>query len=479
MSDKNASASSALLQRVFWRLHFWAGILTAPIMLIAAITGILYIFTPQIEAWKHADLDLVKHPAPALALEQQIAAAKGEVSHLNLRTIVPAYQEGETSFFIFGEKKSANKKEEVKPMVQHDEHAGHIMPATNPEPQATQSDASKKMGGESHSNASSLLVYVDPTTAQVQGQLAEKDRFKEWSRKLHSTLLQGDGWRWIIELGACWLLVLMLSGIYLWWPRGKAGWKEAFTYPRSNGKSLSRLNWRYLHSVTSIVLALLTIVIILTGITWSKYAGDNFKTMQSSLGQQAPRPPKDLQSNVLLDQAPLSAQAILEIAKAQAPAIRIQMTPPKGKNGVWRIENYDRSQPEKRFVLMLDAYNGANLFQSGWNNFPALARATAVGIPFHRGEFGWWNQALLLLVGISVIFSIISGYAMWLKRRKTGQISAPKMEVRHVTAIPWWLYLLSAALAYALPVFGISLLIFIGLEALSLLLQRLNIYSTQ
>lgn len=478
MSDKNTSATSALLQRVFWRLHFWAGILTAPIMMIAAITGILYIFTPQIEAWKHADLDFVKQPAPALALEQQIAAAKSEVTHLNLRTIVPAYQEGETSFFIFGEKKSANKKEEVKPNVQHDEHAGHMMPATNPESPQAKTDSSKKMSGESHSNgsSSSMLVYVDPSTAQVQGVLAEQDRFKEWSRKLHSTLLQGDGWRWIIELGACWLLVLMLSGIYLWWPRGKAGWKEAFVYPRSGQ---SRVNWRYLHSVSSIVLALLTIIIILTGITWSKYAGDNFKTMQSSLGQQAPRPPKDLQSSVILDKAPLSAQAIFEIAKAQAPAIRMQMTPPKGKKGVWRIENYDRSQPQKRFVLILDAYSGANLFQSSWDDFPGLARATAVGIPFHRGEFGWWNQALLLLVGISVIFSIISGYVMWLKRRKTGQISAPKIEVRHITAVPWWLCIISAALAYALPVFGISLLIFIALEAFSLLIQRLNFYSTQ
>ena len=67
----------------------------------------------------------------------------------------------------------------------------------------------------------------------------------------------------------------------------------------------------------------------------------------------------------------------------------MQLSPPKTEDGVWRVESYDRTQPSKRFQMMVDAYSGAILYQSSWQDLPLLAKATAVGIPFHRGEFGW------------------------------------------------------------------------------------------
>jgi hypothetical protein len=33
------------------------------------------------------------------------------------------------------------------------------------------------------------------------------DRFSLWARRLHS-LLQGKTWRWMIELGASWMMVM-------------------------------------------------------------------------------------------------------------------------------------------------------------------------------------------------------------------------------------------------------------------------------
>ncbi|MBX9869242.1 MAG: PepSY domain-containing protein, partial [Burkholderiaceae bacterium] len=132
----------------------------------------------------------------------------------------------------------------------------------------------------------------------------------------------------------------------------------------------------------------------------------------------------------------------------------------------------DRSQPRKRFQIALDAYSGALLFQSNWQQLPLLAKATAVGIPFHRGEFGWWNQALLVVVGLAVIFYIVSGYAMWLQRRAfqrqagklSAGLSAPAVQVRHAKAVPWWLWLIFIALGLALPVLGAAMLFVLVFE---------------
>ncbi|MBC3872113.1 PepSY-associated TM helix domain-containing protein [Undibacterium flavidum] len=436
---RNQLNRSALLQRVFWRLHFWAGLITAPILLFAAISGLLYVFTPQIEGWCHAQLDTVDAIAPAQNLDAQIAAGQAQFPGESVRTIIPAYTNTQTTQIIFGEKKKRNTQ--ISQTAKNSEHQHHA---------------------ETTAQASPFIAYINPGTLKIQASIAEDGRFREWARKLHSTMLQDDSWRWIIELGASWMIMMLITGIYLWWPRGKASWASVLRWNSSQNR---RANWRYLHSIISVILSIVTLVIMLTGITWSKYAGENFRSMQTALGQSSPKPPKDLHSTFVDGMPALSAQAIYLKARQLAPAVQIQITPPKSAQGIWRIENYDRSQPEKRFQLLLDAYTGAVLYQSGWGNLPLLAQATAVGIPFHRGEFGWWNQVLLILVGFSVIFSVISGYVMWLQRRKARSVSAPAINTTHAIAIPWWIWLLLLALGFALPVFGVSLFILMCVEA--------------
>lgn len=429
-----------LLQRYFWRLHFFAGVLTAPLLLFAALSGLLYVFTPQIEAWRHGALDHVPSILPALPLDQQIQAAQRAMPGQSIKTIIPAYTPGDTTQVIFN-----------APAPEHAGHAGHI-------------------GHAEHHPASAIIVYVDPGNAQIRGVIKEADRFRHWSRRLHSMMLQNDGWRCLIELSASMLLFLLVSGIYLWWPRQAAD----SLLPRG------RISWRYLHSTLGLLLSGLTLIIVLTGLTWSQFAGDHFRLLQQSLAQHAPRIPKTLHSDFSGNSVqPQTAQAILDQVRPIAPSIQLQITPPHDVNDIWRIENVDRSQPEKRFQLALDAYSGAVLFQSDWQQLPLLAKATAVGIPFHRGEFGGWNQALLVVVALAVIFYIISGYAMWLQRRarlrqagKCTALSAPAVQPRHAKAIPWWLWLLLIGLGIALPMLGAAMLAMLVVELWQFARQR-------
>jgi uncharacterized iron-regulated membrane protein len=448
--EMQTQTNNSILQRVFWRLHFWAGLLTAPIIIFAALTGLLYVFTPQIEAWRHAELDTVNTVAPHQNLDAQIAAVRMQFPNDALRTIIPAVSNTQTAQFVFGDKKkrATNKSIETEKVIEihNTEHQHHTQAARSDRP---------------------FIAYINPGTLALQGTIAEDGRFKEWASKLHSSVLQGDGWRWLIELGASWMIMMLLTGIYLWWPRGKANWYSVLRWNRSQNQ---RANWRYFHSISSIVFSVLTLTILLTGITWSKYAGENFRAMQAALKQSSPKVPKELQSAFTPGVQALSAETIYRKALQLAPEIQMQLTPPRSERGAWRIESFDRTQPQKRFQLVLDAYTGAVLYQSGWDNLPLLAQATAIGIPFHRGEFGWWNQALLILVALSTIFSVVSGYVMWLQRRKAGSLSAPAIDRRHALAIPWWMYFILIMLGYALPVFGISLVLLLIFEVVTMFL---------
>jgi len=434
------------LHRLFWRIHFWAGLISAPIVIFAALTGLLYALSPQIEARLYAGLDHVTasaSPAVKASLDQQVAAALAEHPHEALRYVVPAH--------------GAIDSTQVYLQAAHAHH--------------------QAKGEHDHGLPTGSIVYVNPYSAQVLGQLPELQRFKTWSKKLHSSALQGDGWRWLIELGASWMLVLFATGLVLWWPKSQAqggpGWRAL--WPRRGASP--RLTWRDLHASIAIALGLVTLTVLVTGLTWAEHSGDNFRAAQQALGQGTPKAPKGLRSQPAASSStPLNWQAVHEQVRAQAPDIAVQLTPPSSADGVWRAENFDRSQPTKRFTRVIDAYSGQTLFRSGWDQLPALSKATAVGIPFHRGEFGGWNQVLLILVALAAVFSVVSGLMMWWLRRPRGGLAAPQVSRQALRQLPprtwWWLLPLAGALSLALPVFGWSLALFTAIEVARLCLER-------
>ena len=419
------------LHRLLWRLHFWGGLLGAPIVLFAALTGLVYVATPQIEAWRHAALDRVQAlPRAPLPLDAQVAAVTGAFPEAPLRFVVPAFGPDDSTRVY------------LAPPPVHGHH-GHGQPAT---------------AGHDHGLPSGSIAYVNPYTGEILGRHAEMDRFGTWAKKLHASALQGQAWRWVIELGASWMLVLFGSGLVLWWPRPRArggpGWRALLP---SMGRG--RRSWREVHASVAVVLGLLMAVVLVTGLTWSRHAGDRFKAVQATLGQEAPRPPASLTPLAPAPGAqPLSWQDVHERLLSGAPEVALQITPPKGPQGVWRAENFDRSQPRKRFVRVLDPGSGAVLFASGWDRLPLMAKATAVGIPFHRGDYGWWNQALLVLVALGAVCSVVTGLAMWWLRRPVGRRLSAAPPWPALRDLPGWLWPVGLGLAWAMPVFGWSLL---------------------
>ena len=95
----------------------------------------------------------------------------------------------------------------------------------------------------------------------------------------------------------------------------------------------------------------------------------------------------------------ISSHDVWKSIEKTTGGVRMQMLPPSGNNGVWRAAHMERTDPLKRFDLLLDAYSGEVLYLSTWKEQTWFGKATAVGIPFHRGEYGGssgcWAQVIL------------------------------------------------------------------------------------
>ncbi len=419
-----SSAHPRVGRSALWRLHALAALLAAPFLILAAITGLIYVPTPQIERWQHAALDEVR-PAPWRPLDELVAVAHDAApTGMVLRHVLPPHEPGQSLRVQFA---PAHAK------AGQGAHASHAAPL------------------------GPVNVFVDPGTGAVLGSEADDARFNTWAKKLHSQLLQGTGWRWMIEWAATCLLVMLLTGLLLaapeaWrWQRGLSG----------------RLAWRQWHVLGGLALAGLTAVMVLTGLTWSQSAGGQIRQLRDATGQAPPRAPKDLRSLLpAADAQPLSWAAVTALGRSASPNVRLQISPPKGPDGVWRISSPDRHRPTQRVELVLDAYTGAVLWRASWAEQTAFSKATAIGIPFHRGEFGLWNQALLLLFGLGVLGSTFTGLRMaWLRWRASGLL-LPQLKGWAAFRRPIWLGLpVLALLCLLLPLLAAYLLIVLVVEA--------------
>ena len=435
------------------RIHFWAALIASPFAVMAAVTGLIYVFVPQVEAVLHGHLDHVSPSAHIRSLDDAVDAAKREAPDgWTLHSVVPMHAPTDSTRVVFMPPSTARNKDGGG----HASHGGGASSAGKEKSEFLRPNFGIPM--------KAVVVYVNPYTAEILGSLAQSERFSNWSRKLHSNYLQNDGWRWLIELAASWLMVMLVTGIYLWWPTTP----QAFV-PQANAKG--RPAWVQWHTFVGVSLSVMSAVILTTGLTWSKQAGDQIRWARDATGQASPRIPAHFKSIPAEGARVLTWEDAMQAVRREAPDTQMMLMPPKGQEGFWRVNQIDRDQPDRRFDLLLDAYTGQRLYFSGWNEQTTFGKATAIGIPFHRGEFGWWNQALLFVFGVGVLFSIISGWTMFFKRRKQGLSGMPNVIKGAWKSVHWGAWLGGAFMMVVMPLLAISAGLVVAVE-FALLMQH-------
>ncbi|WP_321933294.1 PepSY domain-containing protein [Paraburkholderia sp. J8-2] len=227
--------------RTLWRWHFYAGLFVVPLLLVLAITGTIYCFQPQIEPLLYPQR-LVVAPAatPRLPVDALLARA---------RAAMPA---DARALRAHVESKPARSAEFV-----------FALP-----------------GGTKES------VYVNPYDGAVLGTLDVDRRFMQVVRMLHRKLLLGKPGELLMELAACWTLVMIATGIALWWPRAGASWRTALL-PRF--RASGRPFWKSVHASVGIWLAVGALAFVLSGLPWTGSWGKQFKALATRASLGAPR----------------------------------------------------------------------------------------------------------------------------------------------------------------------------------------------
>ncbi|MCS3779039.1 PepSY-associated TM helix domain-containing protein [Tsukamurella ocularis] len=437
------------------RLHFYAGLLVGPFLLIAAISGGLYAAAPTVEKFVYADQLKTRTDGPARPLAEQVAAAQAARPGLQVTAVRTGDGPGLTTRVLFDD------------------------PALT-------------------ADGRQLAVYVDPASAQVQGALpvygsVEALPIRFWIDRLHVDLHLGDVGRFYSELAASWLWVVALGGFYLWWRHRRGNLRRMLAYDRKakgRGGRMSR------HAAVGTWLLLGLLFFSATGLTWSKYAGENIGQLRAELGWTKPALSTSLTpggehggggehaDHQMPVAAPAVAPEVAEQTRARNIAVldravteaaargvdgAVQVSIPKDPNVAITVAQ--TRQPWRMGIdsATVDPNTGQVITVLAFASWPLLAKATELLINTHMGwQFGLLNQIVLVAFAALLATVIVRGYLMWWQRRpKRGGLPKPpargairKVEPSH--AIPAILGI--AFLGWFLPVFGVSLLAFVVLD---------------
>jgi uncharacterized iron-regulated membrane protein len=440
------------LYRIIWRWHFYAGLMVMPLILILSVTGAIYLFKPQVDRWEERNFrgySLERSVSPDDQVQAALEAFPGSRFH---------------SYRL--------------PELQTDAVLIHLsLPAD------------KGMRD----------VFVSPQ-GNVVGALDPQWRIEQIAHDIHGELLMGKRGSWIVELAASWAIVMILSGLYLWWPRGRG--LAGVVWPRL--KTGNRLFWRDLHAVAGFWVSGFALVLLVSGLPWADAWGSAFKAVRTEFGwvkgqqdwtiggqpvdgdEHAMHMEHDHAAMMAMDTQPMADHMhmqgpspvwlteIVAWAQSEHLAFPVIVTPPgvpqrsRAKvQGVWTVRSDAQNRP-LRVTLTYDPMTAKETSRETFADKHIIDRVVGYGVAWHEGQlFGIVNQLAGVATALALIILTVSGFVMWRKRKPEAALGAPP-----VPAVPSRMVgvtIILFALAAVLPLLACSLVVFWLIERALLL----------
>lgn len=454
-SAQATGRASTRLYRAVWRWHFYAGLVVVPFFILLACTGMIMLYGNSMETMlgpRHH----VAAPAVPVTLTRQAESAAAAVPGGRVTMFVQAPVDDLANKFMVAGKDSAH------------------------------------------------IVAVDPNDANVIAQYLQENVLFTWASKVHGTLLLGDFGDRVLEIAAGLGIVLLLTGLYMWWPRNGRSLRQALSPKLLRGRGF----WRELHMGAGAYFAIVMLFFLISGLSWTgvwgtqivqawntfpaeKFGAPLSEVTHASLNngdndvpwtlEQTPMPMSEHDHSAMgmgaMAGMDVSANEAVNLDTVAATAREIGFTGqfrinlPADDTGVFTISSDsnsgDSANPFGDRTVHVDQYSGEIISEVAFDDYGIGGKAMAAGIALHQGNLGWWNIALNLVFCAAIAFIAVSGVVMWWKRRQKGKFAAPLYPQEYRT--PWGVVIIAIAVCIAFPLTGAAIALF---AAIDLLLPR-------
>lgn len=433
-----------LSYRTVWRWHFYAGLFAIPFIIFLSITGSLYLFRPQVETWLDRPFDTMataQTAPPSQVVDVVLAQNPG--------WMLRGYQ-----------------------LPRGDHSAAQVI--------LTRKGVERRF-------------YVDRSDLRILKTVGEEDRPMRVLFWLHGELLSGKRGSNLVELAASWGIIMILTGLYLWWPRNVTG-LGGVLYPRLGRGSRTVL--RDIHAVTGLWVSIFALGFLMSGLPWANNWGHYLKAVRGLTGavaitqnwttgsadERQAREARDVSAQHAMamgDHAmhdmpgmvmagdgammvPPGLDTVFAVAQRLDLAAPVVLTPATDGSAIWTAASQTQNRPH-RATVRLDGLTGHVVSRTDFSQLYWLDRLIGFTTAAHEGQlFGWFNTLLNLALAISLITVCVSAVVMWWRRRAPDSLGAPVAQ--RAAAWSWGLGLVVLLLGVLLPEFLASLLLVLAVE---------------
>lgn len=353
------------LMKPIVRYHRWLAVAAGLFLFMQGLSGSLLMFREAIEPVIHPDL-VVSASGDPVSAQQLVETVNGSFSDFGIGRVEFPEQSDRAVIFKISGKQYADEK----------------------------------------------VVAVDPYRNRIvrQGGIAAWPL--EWMLHWHEHLQVGSVGEIIIGFVGLTLLFMAVSGLIVWWPRGRLA--SGFRIARG-GKERT---WRTAHRAIG---AMASTVLIFSAMTGSLMVfKDPIREMLSLAGPVAAKPSGKVAERkgvplVSIDQLIAKTQAEI----GPSPLRQLRFAHNDGRSVSVYLDSTHKGVGGVTSFVSFDRYTGKELGRYVSGQLPTNNAVIDYLYPLHSGAAGGTVvKAVLLFVAVSLVFLGISGPALWMVRSR-------------------------------------------------------------
>lgn len=363
-------------KKAIGKIHLWLGLSSGIIVFIIAVTGCLYAFQEEIQNITEEYRFVEKQDKPFLLPSQLEKIARKEFPDKALHAIKynGSEKSAEAIFFHY------------EPTYYH-------------------------------------IVYLDP----YSGEVLEKANMEEGFFRF---ILDGHYYLWlpheigqvVVASATLIFLVLLISGIILWYPRNKNATKQRFRFKWKKGTKWKRKNYD-LHNITGFYVFLIALIFAITGLVWGfQWFAYSYYTVLGGEKSLVYEDPISTKSRLILEKPVDKVWAIMQ--KEYPDAKSIEVHPPENDSTTIAANaNPEEGTYWKTDYRYFDQYTleekEVNHIFGKYDNAAISDKLMRMNYDLHTGAvFGLAGKIFAFLISLLIASLPVSGFYIWWGRNK-------------------------------------------------------------
>lgn len=360
-------------KKIASQLHLWLGVSSGLVVFIVALTGSVLVFEEELEPVIYRKFHVMEAPKNQLPLPLDNLSAAVASRYPDKRIARITIEPHADRTILFGLVKGKKEKDV-------------------------------------------LSVAVNPYTAEITDTRRENESFFHIVLQLHRYLCLEDTGKAITGVACVMFIVIMITGLILWWPNRKQT-RQRFTIKW--GAKFKRLNWD-LHAVFGFYVLPFTFLIALTGLVWS-YKWVNNMIYLTFDGK--PQQKREAPANIGIANTAITgtlAKITAETDRLLPHPGRIQLTLPESDSLSITVSKVNENASVSNIVdfLYFDQNDGHLISKRLYDDETTGMKVRRLVFPIHTGSiWGWPTKILALIVALITTSLPVTGVIIWVGRK--------------------------------------------------------------